>query len=138
MAKKEVSFLLVEDNEVDIMDVQRSFRKAKVANPIHVARDGLEALELLRSGKIPSPYIVLMDLNMPRMDGIECIKEIRNDDALRRSVIFVLTTSAADEDKFKAYDFNIAGYIVKTESGEAFTDAITMLDSYWRVVELPC
>jgi CheY-like chemotaxis protein len=141
MLHKEVTFLLVEDDEVDVMHLQRSFKKLKIANPMVIANDGIEALEILRgeNGQTQpgQPYIILLDLNMPRMSGLEFLEEIRNDPALKHSVIFVLTTSNDDQDKTKAYDNHVAGYIVKSEAGTSFLEALEMLDRYWRVVELP-
>ncbi|WP_444998571.1 response regulator [Aliikangiella sp. IMCC44359] len=138
MEKNTVNILLVEDNEVDVMDVKRTFKQAKVSNNIYVARDGIEALEKLRNDDVPSPRVVLMDINMPRLDGIECLQEIRKDKKLRGTVVFILTTSSADNDKIRAYEQNVAGYIVKKESGNSFLEVVTMLDRYWSIVELPC
>jgi CheY-like chemotaxis protein len=141
MPHKEATFLLIEDDEVDVMHLERSFKKLKIANPMVVANDGIEALEVLRGenghAKLDTPYIILLDLNMPRMSGLEFLKEIRDDPALKQSVIFVLTTSNDDQDKTKAYDNHVAGYIVKSDAGESFLEALEMLDRYWRVVELP-
>lgn len=88
MLTREASILIVEDDEVDIMAIRRALKQANIANPIHVAKDGIEALQKLRSKEISFPYIVLMDLNMPRMNGIDCMKEIRSDKNLKRTVIF--------------------------------------------------
>tara|TARA_R110000868_G_scaffold29080_1_gene108306 strand:- start:492 stop:923 length:432 start_codon:yes stop_codon:yes gene_type:complete len=141
MPHREVKLLLVEDDEVDVMHLQRSFRQLRIANPMVVANDGIEAFEILRgeNGRtvLEPPYIILLDLNMPRMTGLEFLEEIRNDPALRQSVIFVLTTSNDDADKLKAYDQHVAGYIVKSEAGASFLEALQMLDRFWRVVELP-
>lgn len=136
-----VTVLVVEDDAVDAMAVERSFRKLKIVNPIVVARDGLDAFELLR-GKdggagIEKPFIILLDLNMPRMNGIEFLTALRADPQLKSSVVFVLTTSRLDEDRAHAYNLNVAGYIMKSEAGRGFLDAIVMIDHYWRVVELP-
>jgi len=135
------NILLVEDDEVDVMAVKRAFRDLKLANPLHVARDGLEALSILRGddGKtaLPLPYIILLDLNMPRMSGLEFLEELRKDPKLHSSIVFVMTTSAAEEDRVRAYNYNIAGYVLKHSPGRTFLDAITMLEHYWRVVELP-
>lgn len=142
MQHKSVTFLLVEDDDVDVMVLKHSFRRLKIANPIVVARDGIEALEVMRGGNgnhpLPTPYIVLLDLNMPRMNGVEFLQEIRSDPKLTRTVVFILTTSDDERDKTKAYDHHVAGYIVKSEAtGQLFIDALEMLDRYWRVVELP-
>jgi len=134
-----VTILLVEDNDVDVEAIQRGFRKQRIANTIRVAPDGVAALELLRdpTTPFPRPFIVLLDINMPRMNGIELLQELRRDPELRDTVVFVLTTSNADEDKVEAYRLNVAGYVLKSEVGEGFIDLVTLLDHYWRVVELP-
>ncbi len=141
MQLSQATFLLVEDDDVELMILKRSLKKLKIANPVIVAHDGIEALSILRGegdlGSIQKPYIILLDLNMPRMNGIEFLDEIRKDPKLCRAVVFVLTTSNAEQDKVKAYDKHVAGYIVKSNAGESFMDALDMLDRYWRVVELP-
>lgn len=141
MPHSQVTFLLVEDDDVDVMHLKRSFQKLKIANPMVIANDGIEAMDMLRGRNgheaLPKPYIVLLDLNMPRMNGMEFMKEIRNDPELKQTIIFVLTTSNDEQDKFKAYEKHVAGYIVKSEAGTSFLDALEMLDRYWRVVELP-
>jgi CheY-like chemotaxis protein len=141
MSQRTVTVLLVDDDDVDVQAVRRAFRRAKIANPVEVARDGLEALAMLRGegGRppFPRPYIVILDLNMPRMDGIEFLTEVRKDPDHHDAVIFVLTTSKADEDRAASYDKNVAGYIVKSDVGEGFLNVINLLDCYWRVVLLP-
>ena len=136
-----VTILLVEDDDIDVMNLKRSFTKLKIANPMLVANDGLEALDILRGQNgqeaLSRPYIILLDLNMPRMNGLEFMQEVRQDPDLKQSVVFVLTTSDDEQDKFKAYEQHVAGYIVKSEGGKSFLDALEMLDRYWRIVELP-
>ena len=136
-----VTILLVEDDIVDTMAIRRSFRDLKIANPVVEAHNGIEALDSLRglSGceKVPSPCLVLLDLNMPRMDGIEFLTELRADPLLQHTLVFVMTTSAAEEDLAKAYDKNVAGYILKHRAGRSFLDSIAMLEHYWRVIEFP-
>lgn len=136
---QEVTVLLVEDNEVDVEAVRRGFRKQRIANQIRVARDGMEALELLRSKDppFPRPFLILLDINMPRMNGIELLRALRADETLHSSVVFVLTTSDAEQDMVDAYDLNVAGYMLKGDVGEGFVKLTTMLDHYWRVVLLP-
>lgn len=134
----EVRILLIEDDDIDAMAVERGIRKLKLANPICRAMNGLEALEILRDkDAITRPYIILLDLNMPIMGGLEFLKKIREDRDLKDSIIFVLTTSAADEDRAAAYEENIAGYIVKSDVKDGFHQVINMLDCYWRLVLLP-
>jgi CheY-like chemotaxis protein len=81
--------------------------------------------------------LILLDLNMPRMDGIEFLKELRKDEELKKSIVFIMTTSDADEDKVKAYNLGVAGYILKSNPANAFLEATALLDTYWRVVEFP-
>ena len=139
MATKPVTILLVEDDEVDIQGIRRALRKHKVANPMIVAHDGVEALKLLRDANHDEfrPYLILLDINMPRMNGIEFLREVRSDPLLKDSIVFVLTTSRADEDRFEAYHLNVAGYIVKADAGSGFMNAVDMLDRYWKIVEFP-
>lgn len=136
-----VNILLVEDDEVDVMAVKRAFRELRIANPLYEAKDGIEALEMLRGthGRrvVPQPLVILLDLNMPRMGGLEFLEELRRDPAFHRSIVFVMTTSAAEEDRIRAYNHNIAGYVLKHRPGQSFIDAISMLEHYWRIVELP-
>lgn len=138
MTGSEVSILLVEDDDVDAEAIKRAFAKAKIVNPVVRARDGLEGLEMLRTrGAIAKPYIILLDLKMPRMNGLAFLEQIRIDDQLHDSVVFVLTTSRAETDVSAAYDKYVAGYIVKSQVGSSFSDLIGLLDHYWRLVELP-
>lgn len=137
MEEKAVNILLVEDDEVDIMNVQRAFRKNNINNPLHIARNGIEALEMLRSGSIPMPPIIILDINMPKMNGIEFLQELRKDEALNRISVFVMTTSNEDSDKISAYNFNVAGYILKPLSFEKFITAVATLDRYWKLCERP-
>lgn len=138
---KPLQIILVEDDDGDAKAVRRAFAHAKVANPIIRVEDGIEALELLRGEndheKPKKPYVLLVDLNMPRMSGLELIKEIRADADLGQTSIFVLTTSKREEDKNEAYNMHVAGYIVKETAGKDFLELFNMLDSYWKVVELP-
>ena len=133
--------LHVEDDDLCLMGLERAFKAAKIANPIHFALDGIEALEMLRGtngrARLPRPFIVLLDLNMPRMDGIEFLMEVRKDDELKKSIVFIMTTSNADEDKVAAYNLGVAGYILKSNPANAFLEATALLDTYWRVVEFP-
>lgn len=135
---KEATILLVEDDDVDAMGVGRALKSLKILNSVVRAHDGAEALALLREpGRVQRPYIILLDINMPRMNGLEMLAELRDDPALSSAVVFVLTTSKTDEDRVAAYKQNVAGYIVKNKVGDGFMSIIALLDQYWRVVELP-
>jgi len=133
----QLTILMIEDDDVDAKGMERSFKKRRIANPIVRAHDGQEALELLEGGKIPSPYIILLDLQMPRMNGLEFLAVLRNHDKLKSSVVFVLTTSQAEEDITAAFDQQIAGYFVKDEVGANFCEMLDMLEGYWRIAYLP-
>jgi CheY-like chemotaxis protein len=130
-----VTILLVEDDEVDVKALKWAFDKLKVANPLVIASDGVEALEMLQD--LPRPYLIITDINMPRMNGIEFLRKIRQSENYRDSIVFVLTTSNDEQDKIDAYDLNVAGYMLKTDMGTSFTRAISLIDNYWKVVEFP-
>ena len=136
-----VNLLLVEDDEVDVQGLKRAFAKSRIGNPITVARDGIEALEILRGengqAKLAKPHLILLDLNMPRMNGLEFLEAIRADEDLKTSVVFMITTSRAEEDKARAYEKNVAGYIVKQDPANTFMQAVALLEHYWRIVEFP-
>jgi len=137
----EVTLFVVDDDEVDVEMIERGLAALDIVNPTVRARDGVEALEILRGEhaekRIEGPFVMLLDLNMPRMNGIECLSEIRRDEALSRSVVFVLTTSNAESDKMAAYERNVAGYVLKARAGLKFERVLTMLQQYCRNVDLP-
>jgi len=142
MNERLLTILLVEDDEVDIMNVKRAFKKNNILNPLHIAHNGLDALAMLRGNaeqgieKItPTPKVILLDLNMPRMGGLEFLKELRSDPALKSISVFVMTTSDEESDKFTAYNLNVAGYIIKPLSFESFVQAVSILDHYWKLCE---
>lgn len=133
-----LNILLVEDDQVDIMNVNRAFKKAHITNPIWVAENGVRALEMLRGGEVQlERLLVLLDLNMPKMSGIEFLRELRADEGLHRLPVVVLTTSDADNDRVDAYDLNVAGYIVKPVTFSSFVDVMITLNKYWTLVEMP-
>jgi len=135
---QQVTILLVDDDDVDYMAVQRAMRQLRLLNPLVRARDGIEALAILTSlDTIKGPYLILLDLNMPRMNGFEFLERIRSDPSLSSSVVFMLTTSSTDEDRMKAYSHHVAGYMVKTDIKDGFNNIFNMLEGYWRIVELP-
>jgi len=136
-----VTILLVDDDDGDARSVQRAFRSARIINPLVRANDGVEALDMLRGtngkARLSSPNLLLVDINMPRMNGIELVKELRLDVELHRSIVFILTTSSRDEDKLASYDLNVAGYILKEHVGESFHNLVELMQGYWRIVEIP-
>ena len=126
---------------MDVRAIRRGLEKQRISNPVIPAPDGVEALQLLRGEggrtKVPRPYLILLDLNMPRMNGIQFLQELRKDPRLTDSIVFVLTTSAAEEDQVAAYKEHIAGYLVKAEAGENFLKAIQLLDKFVITVQFP-
>jgi CheY-like chemotaxis protein len=136
--EKALNILLVEDDQVDVMNVKRAFDKNRIANPLFVANDGLDALRMLRSGEVPPERrIILLDLNMPKMSGIEFLRELRADAALHHTPVVVLTTSNDERDKINAYDLNVAGYLLKPVTFVSFVEQMAALNKYWTLVELP-
>ncbi|MEP2472957.1 response regulator [Roseobacter sp.] len=139
---KAATFLLVDDDAISIMSMKRALKKLKIVNNTVVAKDGQQALEILcaaadeAAGKLP-PFIVTLDLNMPRMNGLEFLEAVRADPRLHRLVVFVFTTSDMPHDIQSAYSNNVAGYLVKENPSETFAEALEMLGTYSRIVELP-
>lgn len=133
-----LNILLVEDDQVDVMNVKRAFERNRILNPLQVASDGIQALEMLRNGEIPvSRRIILLDLNMPRMNGIEFLRELRADPELRLTPVIVLTTSNDERDRVEAYNLNVAGYLLKPVTFVNFVELMATLNKYWSLVELP-
>ena len=125
---------------MDVMNVERAFKKNNISNPLLVAKDGEEALDMLkgkngREKLVPTPQVILLDLNMPRMGGLEFLQKLRKDRELKNISVFVMTTSDEDSDKFAAYDLNVAGYILKPLSFERFVKAVSILNHYWTLCE---
>jgi CheY-like chemotaxis protein len=138
MDNRELHILLVDDDEVDVMTVQRAFEKNRLTNPIHVATNGLEALEKLKDGSIATlRRIVLLDLNMPKMNGIEFLRALRADPELASTSVVVLTTSNEERDKVEAYRFNVAGYLLKPVTFTNFVEVMATLNKYWTLCEMP-
>lgn len=138
MKSGKLNILLVDDDEVDRMNVERTFRKNEIRHNLFFAKDGVEAFEFLREPKkhqIPRPHIILLDVNMPRMGGLEFLNELRADSELSSIVVFMLTTSAEASDKLEAYRHNVAGYIVKPVSAGKFGEALEKLSGLWDLFE---
>ncbi len=142
MTNEMINVLLVEDDEVDVMNVQRAFKKNNITNPLYLASNGLEALSILRGSNkqinIPQARrIILLDLNMPKMNGIEFLRELRADEQLQSIPVIVLTTSNEDKDKVEAYKLNVAGYILKPVTFSNFVETVATMNKYWALVEIP-
>jgi CheY-like chemotaxis protein len=135
---KMLNILLVEDDHVDIMNVKRAFDRNRITNPLYVATNGLDALEMLRTNAVPADRrLILLDLNMPKMSGIEFLRELRADAALSSTPVVVLTTSNDERDKIDAYNLNVAGYLLKPVTFINFVEVMAALNKYWTLVELP-
>ena len=134
--------LLVEDNHVDVRFTQLALEDGKVKNNLHVVRDGEEALDFLnrRGAYINAvrPDLILLDLNLPKVDGREVLASIKNDPSLKRIPVVVLTTSKADEDIAKSYDLNVNCYITKPVDMQKFSEVVKAIDNFWfSIVTLP-
>lgn len=135
---RKLNILLVDDDVLDVENVKRAFRKAGIAAPLWVASDGEEALGILRGSDYPAERrLVLLDVNLPKMNGIEVLRTIRRDPELKRVPVVVLTTSNDERDRHGAYDLNVAGYLLKPVTFKEFVDALSALHAYWMLVELP-
>jgi CheY-like chemotaxis protein len=130
MTDRMLNILLVEDDQVDVMNVKRAFDRNHITNPLFVAGNGLEALEMLRGDKLPPERrIVLLDLNMPRMNGLEFLRVVRADEHLRALPVVVLTTSNDERDKIEAYQLNVAGYLLKPVTFVDFVELMATLNN---------
>ena len=129
--------MLVEDDQIDVMTVKRALRDLGVINPLTVAGNGEEALEYLRDEDNIHPGIILLDLNMPKMNGIEFLKVIKEDEKLRRIPVIVLTTSKEEKDKLDSFNLSVAGYMVKPVDYVQFVEVMRTIKTYWTIGELP-
>lgn len=142
MNEKPTTILLIDDDDVDVMTVKRAFKKNNITNPLYVASNGVEALELLRSNELSKRLpgkrrLILLDMNMPKMSGTEFLRELRADPALRAIPVIVLTTSNEDKDVLEAYNLNVAGYIIKPVTFTKFVEVMAALNKYWMLSEMP-
>ncbi|MDH5720806.1 MAG: response regulator [Spirochaetia bacterium] len=136
--------LLAEDNEHDIISIQRAFEKNKIVNPLHIVRNGVECLDyLFRRGQYedphtsPTPTLVLLDIKMPKMDGITVLRNIRESKEISRMPVIMLTTSKDQNDITESYDLGVNAYIVKPVELENLAEAIKRIELFWQIVEKP-
>ncbi len=136
--------LMAEDNDHDIVAIKRAWKKHMISNPLYVVNDGEECLDFLHRrgaysepGIAPSPGILLLDINMPKMDGLTVLNHIRADDALRFLPVTILTTSEAEEDRLKSYDLGANAYIVKPIGFENISRTVRTITLFWELAELP-
>jgi CheY-like chemotaxis protein len=128
---------LVEDDRVDAMTVKRALKDINVTNPLTIVCNGEEALEFLRDKKNKKPGIILLDLNMPKMNGIEFLKIVKQDDLLKMIPVIVLTTSRQDQDKIDSFRLSVAGYMIKPVDYLQFVQVVRTINMYWTLSELP-
>lgn len=134
------SILLVEDDQMDIMNVQRELRKNNVSVPLHIARNGREALNMLRGEggqtRIEHPSIVMLDINMPRMNGLELLEQLRSDPEFVGLNVFIMTTSDLDTDRMKAQNLAVSGYIIKPLNFDRFGEGGSTVDGFSLFLDL--
>lgn len=129
MSDRVINIILVEDDEVDVMNVKRAFKKVKITNPVYLASNGIEALSMLRGPAVPPERrLILLDLNMPKMGGIEFLQELRSDPILKTTPVVVMTASNLDRDRVEAYNLNVAGYILKPVTFSKFVEMMATLN----------
>jgi CheY-like chemotaxis protein len=129
--------LLVEDDNVDVITIQRALKDVKVTNPLQVAWNGEEALEYLRNPQHIKPCVILLDINMPRMNGIEFLRERAKDDAIKSIPVVVLTSSNEEQDMVNSYSLGVAGYMLKPVDYKKFVETIRVIDLYWTLSQFP-
>ena len=129
--------LLVEDDKVDVMTVKRALKDLEINNPLVSTANGEEALEYLQNNGNKKPCIILLDLNMPKMNGIEFLKIAKADDTLKKIPVVVLTTSSQQQDIMESFKLSVAGYIVKSVDYTEFTESIRTINLYWTLSKLP-
>jgi len=137
MMRSSKPILLAEDDRVDTMTVRRALKDLKVTNQLICTTNGEEALEYLRDESKKKPCVILLDLNMPKMNGIECLKIAKADDELKKIPVVALTTSKEGRDIAESFSLGISGYIVKPVDYKRFVDAIRVINLYWTLSELP-
>jgi len=128
--------LLVEDDEVDIMTVKRSLREIKITNQLNVVNNGEEALKYLGEKYPMLPSIILLDINMPRMNGIEFLKYAKADERFKRIPVIILTTSKEEQDRYASFNLSVAGYMVKPVDYKQFVELMRTIEVYWSISQL--
>ena len=131
------SIMLVEDDQVDTMTVRRALKELHVMNPLQHVENGEEALNFLRNPANPRPCLILLDLNMPIMGGIEFLQIAKKDESLKGIPVVVLTTSEEQEDKVESFQLGVAGYMRKPVDYPQFVETIRTIDAYWTISEFP-
>jgi CheY-like chemotaxis protein len=129
--------LVIEDDQVDVMTIKRALKEIHVVNPVIHMENGEDAIAYLREGSNEQPSIILLDLNMPVMSGIEFLQVVKNDAELRKFPVIVLTTSEEQQDKLQSFNLGVAGYMAKPVDYRQFVEVMRSIDLYWTISELP-
>jgi len=144
MEKKRFVILMAEDDEHDIIATKRAWKKNNILNPLYVVRDGVECLDYLyrrgkysEPGSAPLPGILLLDIKMPKLDGMAVLKQIRESEEFKYLPVIILTSSKDEEDRLKSYDLGVNAYIVKPVGFDNFSRAVNAINIFWELVELP-
>jgi CheY-like chemotaxis protein len=135
--KSSKPILLVEDDSVDVMSVKRAFNDLNIKNQLVTTANGEEALDYLKNSGNTIPCMIFLDLNMPKMNGLEFLRIIKTDGILKQIPVIVLTTSSQEEDIIESYKFSVAGYIVKSVDYTEFAEAMKTINQYWTLSKLP-
>jgi len=142
--KEPFVILMAEDDEHDVLATRRAWKTHHIANPLYIVSNGEECLDFLKKrgaysepGAAPRPGLLLLDLKMPKMDGLTLLKHIREDKELFRLPVVILTASKAEEDRLRSYDLGVNAYIVKPVGFERFSTAVRTINLFWQLVELP-
>jgi len=135
--KQNCPFLLVEDDKIDAMTVKRAMSEINIKNELHIVDNGEKALEYLLNNGNKRPCLILLDLNMPKMNGIEFLNIIKNDTSLKTIPVVVITTSNEEQDKLESFRLGIAGYMLKPVDYGEFVKVMKTIDQYWRLSECP-
>jgi CheY-like chemotaxis protein len=133
----EKPILLAEDDQVDAMAIKQAFKTIHVTNRVDIVGNGEEALSYLRNSENERPCIILLDLNMPKMDGIEFLRIAKQDKTLGSIPVVVLTTSGEEQDKVDSFSLGVAGYMLKPVDYQKFVEVVKTVDLYWTLSELP-
>lgn len=134
---KQYKILVVEDDEVDRMNILRAFKKSNFLNEVDICHDGIEAIEYLESADKEVPILILLDINMPRMNGLEFLEKIRQDPYWKATPVVMLTTSQESNDLVAAYNANVAGYLLKPVEFSNFIETMIAIKQYWSLVQFP-
>jgi len=135
--KNNQPILLIEDDIVDAMTVKRAHKDLNITNPINTMGNGEAALEYLRNETNRRPGLILLDLNMPKMGGVEFLKIVKNDEKLKRIPVVVLTTSKDEQDRFETFNLGVAGYMIKPVDYPQFVETVRAIKMYWMLSETP-